>query len=303
VIVQRNSTRLLLVAGCVAAVFALTAAGSRSAKEGIDAREGSRLRAHFDSVLHELRSADVSRLSSSQRTSRATLIARLEGYAAAGSFPHNHVVADQYVPVFRDEHGTMCAMAFLIASTGRTDIVDDVAREKNLAYIPQLAGDARLIAWLDSTGLTVDEAARIQPMYGPDGPCACRVDPPSQERQVASASAEYFVMSGVALGVNALLSVRNMAPVDVSMQRARRNAALGFVAGASQVVLGAFALDQRGGNLATGVANVAIGLTSITASAWRMNHLPSANIAARAVSLQPFVAPDRQAGLMLSARM
>jgi hypothetical protein len=200
--------------------------------------------------------------------------------------------------VFRDEHRTLCAMGYLIASTGRTNIVDDVARHNNYAYIPQLAGDLRLQSWLDSTGLTVQEAARIQPAYG--GPCLCPVSPPPSGSQ---ASAEYFVASGIALGVNTFVSIRNLAPRDMTARQLRRNAITGLVTGSGQVVLGAFVLDRRGADLASGVANVAIGAAAIGTSAWRLRHLPPASVAARSVSLLPFLDADHRAGLIVSARM
>jgi hypothetical protein len=72
-------------------------------------------------------------------------------------------------PVFIDEHGTRCAMAHLIEEGGGADLAHAIARGENLAFVPQLAADARyrpeLVAWLDRNGLTAAEAARIQPAY------------------------------------------------------------------------------------------------------------------------------------------
>jgi hypothetical protein len=41
-----------------------------------------------------------------------------------------------------------------------------VASSHNLARIPQLGADRELLAWLDQEGITLAEAARIQPEYG-----------------------------------------------------------------------------------------------------------------------------------------
>ncbi len=60
-------------------------------------------------------------------------------------------------------------MAYLIASSGARDLVDQVARSANNATVVELASDPRLgkvlKSWLNASGLTVGEAQRVQPSY------------------------------------------------------------------------------------------------------------------------------------------
>jgi len=58
-------------------------------------------------------------------------------------------------------------MAYLIERSGRHDLVDRVALTRNDAFIAELPDDPALRVWLDSVGLSVAEAARIQPTYPP----------------------------------------------------------------------------------------------------------------------------------------
>ena len=127
--------------------------------------EAARLRAHFDSVDTELRRAKALQLTPSQRRVRATLIGWLQEYRDAGKFPRNDRFPDRAMPFFRDGHGALCAMAYLIERSGRRDLVDRVASTRNNAFIAELANDRELRVWLDSVGLSVAEAARIQPTY------------------------------------------------------------------------------------------------------------------------------------------
>jgi hypothetical protein len=127
--------------------------------------EVARLRAHFDSVDAELRHPNALRLTPSQRTARATLIGWLQEYRDAGEFPRNDRFPERATPFFRDGHGALCAMAYLIERSGRHDLVDRIALTQNNAFIAELADDPELRVWLDSIGLSVAEAARIQPTY------------------------------------------------------------------------------------------------------------------------------------------
>src|SRR5262245_14291932 len=86
--------------------------------------EQVRLRAHFDSVLIELRARDLTALTRQQRSARAQLIEWLVDYREAGRFPVNDRYADTPTPIFIDARGATCAMAYLIARSGRRDIVD-----------------------------------------------------------------------------------------------------------------------------------------------------------------------------------
>ena len=148
----------------------LAAVGLVTLRTNGQSPEQARLRLHFDSVLVELRTADVSALSSKQRVFRKRLIDWLGEYRDAGAFPLNDGYSSGPTPIFRDARGVTCAMAYLIERSGRVDIVDRIAETSNLAYIPDLTGDTSLVAWLESSGLSVAEAARIQPAYEREDP-------------------------------------------------------------------------------------------------------------------------------------
>ncbi|MYE35825.1 MAG: hypothetical protein F4X23_13325 [Gemmatimonadales bacterium] len=149
--------------------------------------ETRRIHGHLLDVEGVLRRRATDALSASQRERRNTALNWLREYRERGEFPRNHTHADR-VPVFVDEHGTPCAVAYLLQRSGREDLVREVASTDNNVYAWELAGDARFSEWLDETGLTLDEAARIQPAYA-DG-CFCPRDAASNTwRYVAPLSA------------------------------------------------------------------------------------------------------------------
>lgn len=166
-------TTLLAASSLVAIVLVPTkpAAPSATAAENAGrAAEVSRIRAHFDSVLVELGASDVSVLTSEQRARRAALVATLRAYRDRGAFPRNYDFPGRAVPYFVDRRtGILCAVAHLLESTGRRDIVDRVAAANNNVWVPQLARDTAFTHWLDASGITLDAAARIQVPYNESG--------------------------------------------------------------------------------------------------------------------------------------
>jgi len=239
------------------AVTLLLSAAARYGPRPADSRElhrraeAVRLRAHFDSVDQELRARDISRLSAEQRAMRASLISWLRDYRNAGTFPENDRFTDRAMPFFRDSRGTLCAMAYLVDRSGRTDIVDQIAKTRNNAFIRELTDDRALVAWLDTSGLSVDEAARIQPTYG-----SYPVFVADQKR----VSANYALLS-MALGGSSLgsLGFNLFTP-------SRTSGGVGLAAGVATIIAGAAHLDETGGNKRIAVANTALGsLAAISA--------------------------------------
>jgi hypothetical protein len=129
------------------------------------ASEPERVQRHLDGALEMLSSRDLLSLSPAQRDARERNVERLKAYRNAGMFPKNRDFPGRFVPYFRDADGTLCAMAHLIAESGGTEIVDHVARTRNNATVHELADEPGLAEWLDANGLTLEEAARIQPYY------------------------------------------------------------------------------------------------------------------------------------------
>ena len=161
---------ILTAAGMLAGALALprgALAAPPTGPEALARLEVARLRAHFDSVDAELRHAEGLQLTPSQRAARATLIGWLQEYRDAGRFPRNDRFPELAMPFFRDGHRALCAMAYLIERSGRRDLVDRIALTRNNAFIAELATDPALRVWLDSVGVSVTEAARIQPAYAP----------------------------------------------------------------------------------------------------------------------------------------
>lgn len=253
---------VVVLAGSVIAL-SLTAASARhnpptDARARHLAAEVVRLRAHFDSVDQELRHADVSRLSASQKEMRGRLISWLRDYRNAGSFPENDRFADRMVPFFRDSHGTLCAMAYLIDRSGRGDIVDKVASTRNNAYIHELADDPALIAWLDASGLSVEEAGRIQPTYGDPFPPT----PPVEHNDVVSQS---YAITSMGLGA------ASMGATGLNLfSPSAASGSIGFISGVASIAAGGEHLRDRGGNKRMAQANLTIGSLTVASALYAL---------------------------------
>jgi hypothetical protein len=234
--------------------------------------EVARLRAHFDSVDAELRLPTGLPLTPAQRLGRTTLIGWLREYREAGSFPRNDRFPERAMPFFRDSRGVLCAMAYLIDRSGRGDLVDRVASTRNNAFIPELAGDTELRTWLDSVGLSVAEAARIQPFYGPPP------DEPAEHGVSASYALTSILVSGsslTTLGLNAI------AP-------SRATGWAGVIAGTAGLIAGAVKLDEAGATDDVASVNVIAGGSALMFGLYRLlTPRPSSPI----VSISPVVIP------------
>jgi len=285
--------RVSVILVATASTLVLSAAGWRidrpvNSRESHLRSEVARLRAHFDSVDTELRTRDVSHLSVEQRASRAKLIGWLREYRNVGRFPRNDRFRGQFVPFFRDSRGTLCAMAYLVDRSGRGDIVDRIAMSRNNAYIRDLTDDRDLVAWLDASGLSVNEAARIQPEYG-GNPCCVIGDPIVPDRRV---STNYALLS-MGLGGSSLgtLGFNLFSP-------SRTSGAAGLTAGVAAIIAGAAHIKDGGGNEKVAKANVAVGSVAVIAALRTLFAYPraragvAAETSKRSVVSDAAIAPD-----------
>jgi len=280
---RSDFVRVVRVASVVGIVGVIGAASRERPVASGDLRLGNevhRLRAHFDSVDNELRARDVAGLTATQRRHRATLIGWLREYRNAAVFPINDKFAGKQVPFFRDSRGTLCAMAYLIDRSGRGDIVDKVARTRNNAFIHDLADDAALIQWLSDNGLTVDEAARIQPSY--DGFF------PESSNHVSSDFAIATMLLG---GASMAFSAVNIVKPTVTGEAA------GVLVGAASIINGASHLDGNRGTKRVGYAGIIAGSVAVATSTFsfirdRSKHPPGSREAR--VSLAPSIIPTQR---------
>jgi hypothetical protein len=146
------------------------------------------LRRHFDVVIGLLLASTPSSVeialdrleatgeqswTDSQRATRRTQLInsrflqlrRLAAYRDRGQFPLNEGHSTQPVPIFVDAHGTACAVGQLMRWSRREEDVATIHRVSNLVYVSDLS-DGPINAWVAKSGLTIEEAALIQPTYG-----------------------------------------------------------------------------------------------------------------------------------------
>ena len=254
---RTSSVRVLSISSLAALSFAAVA-WSRPVTDAEDparAAEVNRIRLHFDSVLTELGNVSTAGLTASQQAHRMALVATLEGYRDRGVFPHNYDFPGRAIPYFVDRKtGTLCAVAYLLASTGRRDVVDRVARSDNNVYVAQLASDTAFTAWLGNHGLTLAEAARIQvPYMGP-------IDvAPSVSPSNGNATA-YKVASAATIGGALFTTVWNARPNRDGHGRLAN--VLGATVGVAALGLGAARVGYQDAPPALAIANVVVGASS-----------------------------------------
>ncbi len=132
----------------------------------------ARVAAHLLAAESFAHSRDLSALTPAQKLVRELLLNELSGYRARGRYPEQGH-SEALTPVFIDDAGTRCAMGHLMELGGEHALVERIANERNFARVKDLADEPRVLAWLEAAGLTVEEAATIQPSYGCTGPAEC----------------------------------------------------------------------------------------------------------------------------------
>lgn len=163
---------------------AVATAFSLAASPATDARavaEITRVQEHLAGALLVMAERDLSLLNEAQRTRRSSLVRTLRAYRNERRFPVNRDFPGERVPYFRDtETGVLCAVGFLLESTGRSELVEQIVATNNHVRVRELAGHPEFREWLDEHGLLLDEAIRIQPEYSepivaePPGPPVAR---------------------------------------------------------------------------------------------------------------------------------
>lgn len=95
---------------------------------------------------------------------RGVQMQRISAYRDGGVFPLNEGQSSEPAPIFVDRHGTDCAVGHLMRCSGWANEVDAIARSNNLVYVPD-APQSAIAVWVLTSGLTLEEAALIQPGY------------------------------------------------------------------------------------------------------------------------------------------
>jgi hypothetical protein len=91
---------------------------------------------------------------------------RLRAYADVGRFPQTPDLGGAATPIFVDAHDTACAVGHLMRVSGNEPAVARIAQLDNFVYV-QDATVSPVADWVLTSGLTIEEAAVVQPTYTP----------------------------------------------------------------------------------------------------------------------------------------
>jgi hypothetical protein len=259
--------------------------------------EITRIQEHLRTVESELLRRDLFHLSVRQQSARMQHIQLLREYRERGLFPHNHDNPERQLPFFVDHQGTHCAVAYLLARSGRSDLVQRVAQGRNNAYVAELADDPEMVAWLDSAGLSLQEAARIQPMYNWQ-----------PQEETSRVSTEYALLSALSLGFGSVSIATNL---PGNREAPGWRGAYGLVIGAYGIALGVPKLDAGGTPQVLGVLNTAVGATAALLGArtlWQGSRRHVAAVPENApasgvtVTAAPLLGVDGRAGVSMQVK-
>lgn len=116
--------------------------------------------ASVDAKKNDAKAEEIALIRAKLATHREEQIARLEAYAAAGTFPLN-VTSAAPLHQLKDASGTYCAVANLAVKDGLQDVIDAESKTHNDLLFGELK-DGQLYSWILTSGLTQEELAQIQ---------------------------------------------------------------------------------------------------------------------------------------------
>jgi hypothetical protein len=227
--------------------------------------ENTRLQTHLKYVEELLRNKDISSLSVEQKENRKKMLDLLNDYWTAGVFPKNYDYPDQRIPCFIDKDGNICAVGYLIEQTAGRQVAEEINSKFKYEYLLAM-NDPKIDSWVQTSGLTKEECAMIQPAYGP-APTDNYISP------------TYGVSSSLVGGLN--LSLITINGIQISKgTNSKTVPILGLVAGAGQITLGALNYPKEqmtwGGTYVNtaqrnlSLINIGLGTSTMILSSWNL---------------------------------
>lgn len=281
--------------------------------------ERDRIRAHLRSVEQKLEARDVAHLTEEKQEARRRQLQVLREYRQRGLFPRNTAFPDAKVPVFVDDRGVHCAVGYLMHRSGADSIVQRISESRNFARVPDLADEPGLSEWLTSVGLSLDEAAHIQPAYCGGGgigfgPCP----PPPTQTEPAEYPFSNYVLTSVGTGaLNGAMTGINLIGVRDHASTPGRGW-LGMASGAAGLGMGVWGLRHGESASTAGWVNVAHGaigtISGYLALRRSREEMPGGypsegaetetdTATSLSISVAPSIAPDPRSGAGLSVRV
>lgn len=129
--------------------------------------ETLRARTHLEYAHARLAAKPATRPELAAR--RQQLLGYLADYVKKGTTPKNHHLAER-TPVFIDDAGQICAVGYMIEQSVGRALPEKITRMHRFDFIEDIAKKMPEVrAWVESSGLSLDEIASIQPGYqGPE---------------------------------------------------------------------------------------------------------------------------------------
>lgn len=248
--------------------------------------ENLRVQTHLKYAEQFLRSKPVSKLTKEQKQNRFKILDLLKDYWTTGIFPKNYDHLEKRKPCFIDKDGRICAVGYLVEQTAGRQIAEDINVQYQYAYLSEM-DNPDIDNWINSTGLTKEEYAIIQPSYPPE--------PPKPLYSISSS-----VLGGLNLSMNTINGIQIANGVNN-----RKAPIIGLLSGATQVAIGALGYNKKHFTLSEvhesqrnlSLINIGLGTSSIILSSWNLliNRQPKK----KSISLNIYSFPTQQSELGL----
>jgi len=261
--------------------------------------EDLRIKTHLEYVEDILRQKDIRALTPELQKKRKNLLDLLHHYWTEGVFPRNYDYKEDRKPCFIDKENRVCAVGYLIEKTAGRQIAEIINSKHKYDRI--LAMNDNLVDnWIETSGLSKEECAMIQPMYGAVSNYSYNYISP-----------EYGISSSVLGGINLSLNTLN----GVQLSKGANNktvAILGLITGAGQTILGAATFpkttDGFYGNTtnesrkALSMVNIGLGTTTMILSTLNLTANKKPKDKKMTCSLTSFETPDNNIGMAFTLR-
>lgn len=231
--------------------------------------EDLRIQTHLEYVENLLRQKNISDVSPALYKTRLQLLDLLHNYWVTGIFPRNYDDKENRKPCFIDKDDRICAVGYLIEKTAGRQIAEDINHKHQYQTLLSM-NDKTVDRWIETSGLSKDECAMIQPTYG---------GLPAATYSNNYITPVYGITSSVLGGLN--LSLNTLNAVQLSTGTTNKMIAIaGIITGAGQTILGAsmFPKTTTGfyGNTTNesrknlSMVNIALGTTTMILSTWNL---------------------------------